>query len=135
MITNECYVIQFTVNFDNNGAVKSTDFHSRELTKCNKMLIIKNFKKCTASPFPGSIMDTGGEAQASKHSDLSTLKSTLEAAVRAHYPAVANHIAVRLIPCRSVCSETLALLSRLVNKHLHFIYTRVCELYIKNTYV
>ena len=77
-------------------------------------------------------MDTGGEAQASKHSDLSTLKSTLEAAVRAHYPAVANHIAVRLIPCRSVCSETLALLSRLVYRHLYLIHTSICELCFPN---
>ena len=41
VITNECYVIQFIVKFDNNGAVENTDFHSRELTKCNKMLIMK----------------------------------------------------------------------------------------------
>lgn len=63
--------------------------------------------------FTGSIMDTGSETQSSKYSDLSTIRSTFDTVIRAHYPAIVGHIAIRLVPCPSVCSESLALLASL----------------------
>ena len=61
----------------------------------------------------GSIMDTGSEAQfSSKHSEISTLKTSLETVISAHYPAMMGHVAVRLVACPAVCAEALSLLTR-----------------------
>ncbi len=58
-------------------------------------------------------MDTGSEAQySSKHSELSTLKTSLETVIAAHYPALAGHVALRLVACPGVCAEALNLLAR-----------------------
>ena len=62
--------------------------------------------------FPGSIMDSGHGETGSKHSDLSTLKATMETVIRAHYPDILGHIAWRLVPCPHICAETLRLLAR-----------------------
>ena len=59
----------------------------------------------------GSIMDSGQDPQLSKHSDISTLRQTLDTVVRAHYPAMHGHLATRMVPCPSVCSDALGLLS------------------------
>ena len=58
-------------------------------------------------------MDTGSEAQfSSKHSEISTLKNSLETVVSAHYPGMMGHIALRLVACPAVCAEALNVLAR-----------------------
>ena len=59
-------------------------------------------------------MDSGQE-KVSKASDIATLKSTLDTVISAHYPALIGHIAVRMVPCPAICSQTLALLARSVH--------------------
>ena len=62
----------------------------------------------------GSIMDTGTGEYSSKHTDISTLKATMENTVNAHYPAFLGHMAFRLVPCGHICAKTLHLLARYV---------------------
>ena len=60
----------------------------------------------------GSIMDAGMEYKVSKHSDLATLKVTLNTVIGAHYPSLMGHVAVRMIPCPGICTQTLSLFVR-----------------------
>ena len=89
----QCFVHFLIIRLDDSRHCKSTPFY-------------------LFYPFLGSIMDTGGEHTLSKHSDISTFKSTLLATIDAHYPAIQGHVAVRLVPCPAICSEALALLAR-----------------------
>ena len=60
-------------------------------------------------------MDTGSEQHGTKHSDISTFKATLDTVIRAHYPAILGHIAIRVVPIPAMCAETLQLLARCRN--------------------
>ncbi|CAH1800392.1 unnamed protein product [Owenia fusiformis] len=62
----------------------------------------------------GSVLETSShEHQSHKHNDISILKSTLDHVIRAYYPSIHNRIAVRLVSCPPICSETLRVLSSL----------------------
>ncbi|XP_002737070.2 membrane-associated phosphatidylinositol transfer protein 3-like [Saccoglossus kowalevskii] len=58
----------------------------------------------------GNILD-GGQDINSKQIDLNTLRAALDAVTRAHFPATYGHIAVKLVPCPSTCTEALNLLT------------------------
>ena len=66
---------------------------------------------CTNFWSLGSIMDTGQDPSLSKNTDFSTLKSTFESLIHAHYSNMADHIVFRLVSCPPICSESLALLA------------------------
>ena len=57
-------------------------------------------------------MDAGADEKVPKHSDIATLRQTFESVMKAHYPAMLGHIALRYVSVGNVCSETLALLAR-----------------------
>lgn len=63
-------------------------------------------------------MDTGQEHRLPKRSDLTTLRSTFESVVKAHYAAIQGHLAFRLVACPPICSDTINLLARYVNEFL-----------------
>ena len=60
-------------------------------------------------------MDAGMEYKISKHADIATFKSTLNTVIGAHYPSLTGHVAVRMIPCPAVCTQTLSLFVRWVD--------------------
>ena len=60
----------------------------------------------------GSMMDAGSDEKVPKHSDIATLRQTFESVLKAHYPAMLGHIALRYVSVGNVCSETLGLLAR-----------------------
>jgi len=51
---------------------------------------------------------------AAKKSDVTTLKGAFESVMRQHYPSLVGHIAIKLVSCPSVCTESLGILSRSV---------------------
>lgn len=64
----------------------------------------------------GSVLDANVDL-AAKKSDVTTFRGAFESVMRQHYPAMVGHIAVRLVPCLSVCTEALGVLSRYVEFH------------------
>ncbi|KAL8584719.1 hypothetical protein ACOMHN_035639 [Nucella lapillus] len=61
----------------------------------------------------GSILDSGQQGASSKRNDFATLQSTFESVLQSHYHAAAHHIALRLVHCPHVCTDTLGILSSL----------------------
>lgn len=47
-----------------------------------------------------------------KKSDATTLRGAFESVMRQHYPSLIGHIAIRLVSCPSICTESLAIVSR-----------------------
>ena len=60
----------------------------------------------------GSILDHGIETNVRK-SDVTTFRGAFESIMRTHYPSLVGHVTVKCIPCSSICSEALAVLSSL----------------------
>ncbi|CAD5120699.1 DgyrCDS9263 [Dimorphilus gyrociliatus] len=58
----------------------------------------------------GSVVESGSEL---KSTDVNTLRSTIDAVLASHYPAMVGRLAVRLVQCPPICSEALELLSTL----------------------
>ena len=42
-----------------------------------------------------------------------TCRGAFESIMRQHYPALVGRLVIRCVPCPSICSETLAILSNL----------------------
>jgi hypothetical protein len=49
----------------------------------------------------------------SKKSDITTFKGAFESVMRQHYHTLVGHVAIRLVPCPSVCTDALGILSSL----------------------
>ncbi|XP_076263380.1 retinal degeneration B isoform X4 [Rhynchophorus ferrugineus] len=60
----------------------------------------------------GSVLDANVDMTAKK-SDVTTFKGAFESVMRQHYPSLVGHIAIRLVSCPSVCTESLGILSSL----------------------
>ncbi|XP_066149223.1 protein retinal degeneration B isoform X2 [Euwallacea fornicatus] len=60
----------------------------------------------------GSVLDANVD-MAAKKSDVTTFKGAFESVMRQHYPSLVGHIAVKLVSCPSVCTESLGVLSSL----------------------
>lgn len=60
----------------------------------------------------GSVLDANIDMTAKK-SDVTTFKGAFESVMRQHYPTLVGHIAIKLVPCPSVCTEALGVLSTL----------------------
>ncbi|XP_055526157.1 protein retinal degeneration B isoform X2 [Wyeomyia smithii] len=60
----------------------------------------------------GSVLDANSDMTAKK-SDVTTFRGAFESVMRQHYPSLVGHVAIRLVPCPSVCSDALGILSSL----------------------
>src|ERR1051326_1657985 len=60
----------------------------------------------------GSALDAVVDLPAKK-SDVTTFKGAFESVIRQHYPSMMGHVAVKLVPCPSICTDALAVLSSL----------------------
>ncbi|XP_030750427.1 protein retinal degeneration B isoform X2 [Sitophilus oryzae] len=60
----------------------------------------------------GSVLDANVD-MAAKKSDVTTFKGAFESVMRQHYPSLVGHIAIRLVSCPSICTESLGILSSL----------------------
>lgn len=49
---------------------------------------------------------------AAKKSDVTTFRGAFESVMRQHYPSLVGHIAIKLVSCPSICTESLGILSR-----------------------
>lgn len=47
-----------------------------------------------------------------KKSDVTTFRGAFESVMRQHYPTLVGHIAIKLVSCPSICTESLGILSR-----------------------
>lgn len=59
----------------------------------------------------GSVLD-GNVDSATKKSDLTTFRGAFESVMRQHYPSLHGHVALKLVSCPPVCTDTLSILSR-----------------------
>ncbi|KAL1400566.1 hypothetical protein pipiens_007319 [Culex pipiens pipiens] len=60
----------------------------------------------------GSVLDATSDMTAKK-SDVTTFRGAFESVMRQHYPSLVGHVAIRLVPCPSVCTDALGILSSL----------------------
>ncbi|KAH1011851.1 hypothetical protein HUJ04_001131 [Dendroctonus ponderosae] len=60
----------------------------------------------------GSVLDANVD-MAAKKSDVTTFKGAFESVMRQHYPSLVGHIAIKLVSCPSICTESLGILSSL----------------------
>lgn len=47
-----------------------------------------------------------------KKSDVTTFKGAFESVIRQHYPSMMGHVVIKLVPCPSICTDALGVLSR-----------------------
>ena len=75
----------------------------------------------------GSVLDGPLDASVRK-SDVMTFRGAFETLMRTHYPGLLGQVAVRCVPCPSVCTEALAVLSSLSPYRYKFypIHNHVC---------
>ncbi|XP_053698054.1 protein retinal degeneration B [Sabethes cyaneus] len=60
----------------------------------------------------GSVLDANSDMTAKK-SDVTTFRGAFESVMRQHYPSLVGHVAIRLVPCPSVCCDALGILTSL----------------------
>lgn len=60
----------------------------------------------------GSVLDLNLETSVRK-SDVTTFRGAFESIMRAHYPGLVGHVVIKCVPCPSICTEALAILSSL----------------------
>ncbi|XP_055586787.1 protein retinal degeneration B isoform X2 [Uranotaenia lowii] len=60
----------------------------------------------------GSVLDASSDMTAKK-SDVTTFRGAFESVMRQHYPSLVGHVVIRLVPCPSVCTDALGILSSL----------------------
>ncbi|KAL3276185.1 hypothetical protein HHI36_020904 [Cryptolaemus montrouzieri] len=60
----------------------------------------------------GSVLDANVDMTAKK-SDVTTFRGAFESVMRQHYPSLIGHVAIRLVSCPSICTESLAIVSSL----------------------
>lgn len=61
-------------------------------------------------PFP--IPDATSELT-SKKSDVTTFRGAFESVMRQHYPSLLSHVTIKMVPCPSICTDALGILSSL----------------------
>lgn len=60
----------------------------------------------------GAVVDPVASDVAAKQADLVTLRASLDAVSRQHFPGLSNgRLAVRLVACPSLCSDAIAVLN------------------------
>ncbi|XP_037938735.1 protein retinal degeneration B isoform X2 [Teleopsis dalmanni] len=60
----------------------------------------------------GCVLDATSELTAKK-SDVTTFRGAFEAVMRQHYPSLLAHVTIKLVPCPSICTDALGILSSL----------------------
>lgn len=60
-------------------------------------------------------LDANSDIMAKK-SDFTTFRGAFESVMRQHYPNMIGRVAMRLIPCPSICAEGLSVLSKYYTK-------------------
>jgi membrane-associated phosphatidylinositol transfer protein len=60
----------------------------------------------------GSVLDASSDIT-TKKSDITTFRGSFESVMRQHYPTLVGHVMIKLVPCPSVCSDSLGVLSSL----------------------
>lgn len=60
----------------------------------------------------GSVLDAASELTAKK-SDVTTFRGSFEAVMRQHYPSLLTHMTIKMVPCPSICTDALGILSSL----------------------
>ncbi|KAK9881590.1 hypothetical protein WA026_016461 [Henosepilachna vigintioctopunctata] len=60
----------------------------------------------------GSVLDANVDMTAKK-SDVTTFRGAFESVMRQHYPSLIGHVAIRLVSCPSICTDSLAIVSSL----------------------
>ncbi|XP_043661142.1 protein retinal degeneration B isoform X2 [Drosophila teissieri] len=60
----------------------------------------------------GSVLDAASELTAKK-SDVTTFRGSFEAVMRQHYPSLLTHVTIKMVPCPSICTDALGILSSL----------------------
>ncbi|XP_055915004.1 protein retinal degeneration B isoform X5 [Eupeodes corollae] len=60
----------------------------------------------------GSVLDASSELTAKK-SDVTTFRAAFESIMRQHYPSLLSHVTIKMVPCPSICTEALGILSSL----------------------
>ncbi|ODM97627.1 Protein retinal degeneration B [Orchesella cincta] len=60
----------------------------------------------------GSALDAAMDLTAKK-SDITTFKGAFESVIRQHYVSMMGHVVVKLVPCPSICTDALGILSSL----------------------
>ncbi|XP_062138241.1 protein retinal degeneration B isoform X6 [Drosophila sulfurigaster albostrigata] len=60
----------------------------------------------------GSVLDAASELTAKK-SDVTTFRGSFEAVMRQHYPNLLTHMTIKMVPCPSICTDALGILSSL----------------------
>lgn len=60
----------------------------------------------------GSCLDSNSDLVAKK-SDITTFRGAMESVARQHYPSLVGHFVIKLVPCPSVCTDALGILSSL----------------------
>jgi len=59
----------------------------------------------------GSALDATVDLPAKK-SDVTTFRGAFESVIRQHYPSMMGHVGIKLVPCPSICTDALGILSR-----------------------
>ncbi|XP_030386632.1 protein retinal degeneration B isoform X2 [Scaptodrosophila lebanonensis] len=60
----------------------------------------------------GSVLDAASELTAKK-SDVTTFRGSFEGVMRQHYPSLLTHVTIKMVPCPSICTDALGILSSL----------------------
>lgn len=60
----------------------------------------------------GSVLDASSELTAKK-SDVTTFRAAFESVMRQHYPTLLSHVTIKMVPCPSICTDALGILSSL----------------------
>ncbi|TMW50269.1 hypothetical protein DOY81_004650 [Sarcophaga bullata] len=60
----------------------------------------------------GSVLDATSELT-SKKSDVTTFRGSFESVMRQHYPSLLTHVTIKMVPCPSICTDALGILSSL----------------------
>ncbi|XP_013118765.2 protein retinal degeneration B isoform X1 [Stomoxys calcitrans] len=60
----------------------------------------------------GSVLDATSELT-SKKSDVTTFRGAFESVMRQHYPSLLSHVTIKMVPCPSICTDALGILSSL----------------------
>ncbi|XP_067641027.1 protein retinal degeneration B-like isoform X4 [Eurosta solidaginis] len=60
----------------------------------------------------GSVLDATSELTAKK-SDITTFRGAFEGVMRQHYPSLLSHVTIKMVPCPSICTDALGILSSL----------------------
>lgn len=93
-----------SLDLDSSG-IGSGQISQQQSTSCTTTVLLLVFHA-------GSVLDANVDMTAKK-SDATTFRGAFESVMRQHYPPLVGHIAIKLVPCPSICTEGLGILSSL----------------------